>query len=140
MVTHPDIFDPGLISEEGCKEAAAYTGGMRLWGLMPPSKEKEMKKLLPTVVAGIALAASFAVSAQSHSVKGHYRSDGTYVQPHYRSNANSTKLDNYSTEGNYNPYNGKSGTVDPYKPTQSNPYGSPYNQPRTQQRRSGYGY
>ena len=99
-----------------------------------------MKTLLLTVAAGTALAASFAVSAQSHSVKGHYRSDGTYVQPHYRSNANSTKLDNYSTEGNYNPYNGKSGTVDPYKPTQSNPYGSPYNQPKTQQRRSGYGY
>lgn len=99
-----------------------------------------MKKLLFTIAAGVALAASFAVSAQSHSVKGHYRSDGTYIQPHHRSNANSTKLDNYSTQGNYNPYNGKSGTVDPYKPTQSNPYGSPYNQQRTQQRRSGYGY
>jgi len=99
-----------------------------------------MKKILLALAAGVALASSFAVSAQSHSVKGHYRSDGTYVQPHHRSNANSTKLDNYSTQGNYNPYNGKSGTVDPYKPTQNNPYGSPYNQPRTQQRRSGYGY
>jgi len=67
-----------------------------------------MKKLLLTLAAGVVLAASFAVSAQSHSVKGHYRSDGTYVQPHYRSNANSTKLDNYSTQRNYNPYNGKS--------------------------------
>lgn len=105
-----------------------------------PSMEKEMNKLLLSLTAGVALAASFAVSAQSHAVKGHYRSDGTYVQPHHRSDANSTKLDNYSTQGNYNPYNGKSGTVDPYKPTQSNPYGSPYNQPRTQQRRSGYGY
>lgn len=51
-----------------------------------------------------------------------------------------SKLDIYSTQGNYNPYNGKSGTVDPYKPTQTNLYGSPCNKPRTQQRRSGYGY
>jgi hypothetical protein len=25
------------------------------------------------------------------------------------------KFNNYSTQGNYNPYNGKKGTADPYK-------------------------
>jgi hypothetical protein len=54
-------------------------------------------------------------SAQTY-VPGHIRKDGTYVQPHVRSEANDTKLDNYSTKGNYNPYNGQQGTVDPYKP------------------------
>lgn len=44
-------------------------------GTDAPSKENEMKKLLLTLAAGVALAGSFAVSAQSHSVKGHYRSD-----------------------------------------------------------------
>lgn len=51
----------------------------------------------------------------SHSVRGHVRKDGTYVQPHQATNRNSTKLDNYSTKGNVNPYTGKPGTVDPYK-------------------------
>ncbi|MCC6932576.1 MAG: hypothetical protein IT292_04895 [Deltaproteobacteria bacterium] len=42
------------------------------------------------------------------------RKNGTYVAPHYRSSPNSTKLDNWSTEGNINPYTGKTGTKDPY--------------------------
>ena len=53
--------------------------------------------------------------SQDVQVKGHYRSNGTYVKPHYRSAPNGTVFDNYSTKGNTNPYTGKSGTVDPYK-------------------------
>lgn len=48
-------------------------------------------------------------------VEGYYRKDGTYVAPHYRSSPNSSKSDNYSTKGNYNPYTGKKGTQDPYR-------------------------
>ena len=47
-------------------------------------------------------------------VKGYYRKNGTYVAPHYRSSPNSSRLDNYSSRGNYNPYTGKRGTVNPY--------------------------
>lgn len=47
-------------------------------------------------------------------VRGYTRKDGTYVAPHYRSSPNSSKHDNYSTQGNYNPYTGKKGTVNPY--------------------------
>jgi hypothetical protein len=43
-------------------------------------------------------------------VKGYFKSDGTYVQGHYRSSPNNTKADNFSTKGNYNPYTGKRGT------------------------------
>ena len=43
-------------------------------------------------------------------VEGYYRSDGSYVAPHYRSDPNHTKRDNWSTEGNYNPYTGERGT------------------------------
>lgn len=43
-------------------------------------------------------------------VRGYTKKDGTYVAPHYRSNPNSTKLDNWSTKGNINPYTGKAGT------------------------------
>lgn len=56
-------------------------------------------------------------------VRGHYRSNGTYVQPHYRSSPNGTVLDNYSTKGNVNPYTGKEGTLNPpiyfYSPSNS---------------------
>ena len=56
-------------------------------------------------------------------VKGYFRSNGTYVQPHYRSSPNSTGLDNFSTKGNVNPYTGKEGTVNPpmysYSPSPS---------------------
>lgn len=55
-------------------------------------------------------------------VRGYTRRDGTYVNGYYRSSPNHTRLDNYSTRGNYNPYTGKTGTVNPY-----NQYGSAYN-------------
>ena len=48
-----------------------------------------------------------------HSVRGYTRSNGTYVAPHYQTNPNHTKLDNWSTKGNYNPFTGKAGTVNP---------------------------
>lgn len=64
--------------------------------------------------------------AQVH-VSGYTKKDGTYVAPHMRSSPNHTKLDNYSTQGNVNPYTGKEGTVDPYK--QRNPYSQPQSNP-----------
>lgn len=44
------------------------------------------------------------------SVKGYYKSNGTYVQPHYRSNPDSNPYNNYSYPGNINPYTGKTAT------------------------------
>lgn len=52
-------------------------------------------------------------SSQGHSVRGHYNSNGSYTEPHYRSNPNSTQLDNYSTRGNTNPYTGSTGSRSP---------------------------
>lgn len=43
-------------------------------------------------------------------VKGYYRSDGSYVQPHMRSGADGTTRNNFSYNGNINPYTGKYGT------------------------------
>ena len=57
-----------------------------------------------------------AVEARTVSVKGYYKStSGRYVAPSYRTSPNKTKIDNYSTKGNYNPYTGKKGTANPYK-------------------------
>ena len=74
----------------------------------------------------IVLAGSAA--AQSHYRQGYIRQDGTYVPPSYATNPNDTKLDNYSTKGNVNPYTGKAGTVDPYKVDPPKPLNA-YNPP-----------
>jgi hypothetical protein len=48
-------------------------------------------------------------SGGSHSVRGHARKDGTYVQPHRATNQNKTQRDNWSSKPNVNPYTGKPG-------------------------------
>jgi hypothetical protein len=41
------------------------------------------------------------------SVRGYYRSNGTYVSPHMRSNPDGNFYNNWSTVGNINPYTEK---------------------------------
>lgn len=75
-----------------------------------------MKRLLLVVTAWAFISAGNALADQW--VNGYIRSDGTYVQGHYRSSPNQYKYDNYSAEGNVNPYTGEKG----YKPHEfSNP-------------------
>lgn len=64
-----------------------------------------------------------AFAQSSTYVKPHVRSDGTYVQGHYRTNPDNNVYNNYSTKPNVNPYTGKQGTVDPYG-SRSNVFGS----------------
>lgn len=66
-----------------------------------------------SLIAFTILWAGYA-AAQDYT-RGYMRSDGTYVQGYYRSSPNNTRLDNYSTRGNINPYTGERGTRDPYK-------------------------
>jgi hypothetical protein len=42
--------------------------------------------------------------------EGYQRSNGTYVQGHYKTESNATNIDNFSTQGNTNPYTLQSGT------------------------------
>ena len=76
-----------------------------------------MKNLLFLIVLFFASVTAFS----QVSVRGYYRSNGTYVQPHQRTAPNYTRNDNYSTVGNTNPYTGKAGTVarDSYSGTNS---------------------
>lgn len=60
------------------------------------------------------LAVSQGVFAQGTYVQPYIRSDGTYVDGHYRSRPNGSTVDNYSTLGNVNPYTGKEGTRPPH--------------------------
>ena len=68
-----------------------------------------MNKILSVFVL-VLVGISFNVFADV-SVKGYYKGDGTYVQPHYRTSPNNTIRDNYSTYGNTNPYTGRQGNV-----------------------------
>jgi hypothetical protein len=70
-----------------------------------------MKKTL--IFAIVVSLLTLSNMAYAGYVRGHYRSNGTYVQGYHRSNPNGTTLDNYSTKGNYNPYTGARGTRNP---------------------------
>lgn len=76
------------------------------------------------IILAALLASVSATATSDQYVRGHVRSDGTYVAPHVRSSPNSSTYDNYSTKGNQKPYTGQQGTVDPYK--SSNPYSNQY--------------
>jgi hypothetical protein len=71
-----------------------------------------MRKLILTVIFTVFTLILFA----QVKVKGYYRKDGTYVQPHYRSNPDGNPYNNWSYPGNVNPYTGKvaGGSEDTY--------------------------
>jgi len=79
-----------------------------------------MKKIL---TLAIGLITAQAASADVF-VNGYFKSNGTYVMPHYRTTPNSTILDNWSYRGNINPYTGKIGKRT-FKSTRSNSYSTP---------------
>lgn len=47
------------------------------------------------------------------SVKGYVKKNGKYVSGYKRTSADKTKVNNFSTRGNVNPYTGKEGTKEP---------------------------
>lgn len=65
--------------------------------------------------------ATTASAQNNNSVGGYTRQDGTYVQPHMRTNPDNSRTNNWSSQGNTNPYTGRQGTVDPYRPQQQQP-------------------
>ena len=64
-----------------------------------------MKKII--VVTMLLLATNLLADTY---VNGYTKSNGTYVNGYMKTNPNSTRNDNYSTQGNYNPYTGQEGT------------------------------
>lgn len=86
--------------------------------LTPFTVEFFMKHIL--ILLAFAGAAS-AMAQTTTTVRSHVRSDGTYVPGHVRTNPNGTTSDNYSTQGNTNPYTGQQGTVSPYNPSTTTP-------------------
>ncbi len=66
-----------------------------------------MKKIIVFTLLAM-LAFSAVVSADVY-VRGHYRNDGTYVNPHWRSDPDGNPDNNWSRKGNVNPHTGEEG-------------------------------
>ncbi len=75
------------------------------------------KALAIAVVITVFTAAPTLANPGSHTVRGHVTKRGTYVPPHRATNPDSSRLNNWSTRGNVNPYTGKPGTKSPRKPS-----------------------
>lgn len=75
-----------------------------------------MKRIINTlVILGLILSFSI-VEAKTIKVNSYYKpSIGRYVNSYFKTSPNKTKIDNYSSKYNYNPYTGKKGSVNPYK-------------------------
>jgi hypothetical protein len=74
-----------------------------------------MRRLM--LAAGVAaiLSASSAHAWGTHYVRPYVNGNGTYVQGHYRTNPDGNRLNNWSTQGNVNPYTGSAGTGEPLR-------------------------
>jgi len=91
-----------------------------------------MRRLGLTLAALVVFTLSIVgpVFAEDVSVRGYFRQDGTYVQPHMRSAPDSSFNNNWSTYPNANPYTGQQGTLQPrlfdYNGSNNNLGGSDY--------------
>ena len=88
-----------------------------------------MKKLF--FLIAFLFVTTFSFAQQQVYVNGYTRSNGTYVQGHYRTAPDNTRNNNWTTVGNVNPHTGTSGTLprDGYTTTQTS-YSS-YSAPTT---------
>lgn len=75
------------------------------------------------IIFGVLVALTPTALWAADYVHGYTRSNGTYVEPHYKTSPNNSTFDNYSTKGNVNPYTGAAGTVDPYYRAPSSGFG-----------------
>ncbi len=64
------------------------------------------------IILAIGLIAIPGLTLADQYVSPHVRKDGTYVEGHMRSSPNNNRFDNYSTQGNTNPYTGERGYQD----------------------------
>lgn len=71
------------------------------------------KKILVSLmlVASLFTVSASDVEARTIRVRGYTTRRGTYVNSYYKTSPNRYKFDNYSSKGNYNPYTGRTGTI-----------------------------
>lgn len=69
-----------------------------------------MKKIFVLILGLAMLLNSFSIAEAAVRVRGYHKRSGSYVTPHYRSNPDGRRWNNWSSSGNVNPYTGKRGT------------------------------
>jgi hypothetical protein len=73
-----------------------------------------LRLVLASLLAIVTLVPLVATAVAADTfVHGYTRKDGTYVQPHFRSAPDGNRSNNWSTQGNVNPYTGQPGTRSP---------------------------
>lgn len=85
-----------------------------------------MKKTIIFLLMGVFFLSTISICSAGQWVNGYIKRDGTYVQGHMRSSPDGTRLNNWSTKGNTNPYTGKKGYKNPYKTYDSYKRHNPY--------------
>lgn len=70
------------------------------------------------ILMGIGVTVASGAALAQQQVDGYVRKDGVYVPPHYRSQPDNTRTNNWTSQGNTNPYTGQAGSRDPYAPQQ----------------------
>jgi hypothetical protein len=83
-------------------------------------------KTVPRFLLALLLLNATSGHARDTYVKPYVRKDGTYVNGYMRTAPNNTVNDNYSTQGNVNPYTGAPGSK-PQNPYQQGYRGGGYN-------------
>jgi hypothetical protein len=71
---------------------------------------KALSNILVSLFTSSALFGTSATVNADEYVRGYTRKDGTYVQPHHRSDSDGNPYNNYSYPGNVNPHTGKRAT------------------------------
>jgi hypothetical protein len=69
-----------------------------------------MLRLLLGAFLSLVLSAPIVAWSEETFVDGHFRKDGTYVQPHWRTMPDSSFNNNWSTSPNVNPHTFQQGT------------------------------
>ena len=67
------------------------------------------------IILAVAAMLAAPATAKNISVKPFVTKRGIYVGPSHRTSPDKTKINNYSSKPNVNPYTGKIGTTDPAK-------------------------
>jgi hypothetical protein len=84
-----------------------------------------MKKTILTIAFGLLLFIGYSqTNPNSRYQKGYTKKNGTYVQPHHKTQTNKTNSDNYSTTPNSNSYTGTKGYKAKDYSSGANNYGS----------------
>jgi hypothetical protein len=68
---------------------------------------------MKTLIAFALILGTCSLAHADNNVRGHFRGNGTYVQPYHRSSRDNNPNNNWSTRPNINPYTGRQGTQAP---------------------------